>query len=189
MARLSLRRRRRTKLDTVKDLAQIYTTLKLSQAGGRAAKKAAKGYAGVKAAKGGRRLAGPVLAAVGIGALVAFLKRRNRQPTGYEPPVASSPGSNPSAYAAGSDVTAATTSTGSAPAGEPEAPTGPSGSGTASSSGGNGGAADDTDLAPGSTPGRESFPLGSSVSAEEQAPAGSAGAPKSGTTRAGEDQD
>ena len=55
MARLSLRRRRRTKLDTAKDLAQIYTTLKLSQAGGRAAKKAAKGYAGVKGAKGGRK--------------------------------------------------------------------------------------------------------------------------------------
>jgi hypothetical protein len=177
MARLPLRRRRRTKLDTVKDLAQIYTTLKLSQAGGRAAKKAAKGYAGVKAAKGGRKVVGPVLAAVGIGALIAFLKRRNRQPTGYEAPVASSPGSNPSAYAAGSDVTAATPSTGSAPAGEPEAPTGPAAGGTA------------TNPAPGSTPGRESFPLGSSVSAEERAPAGSAGAPKSGTTRADEDQD
>ena len=177
MARLSLRRRRRTKLDTVKDLAQIYTTLKLSQVGGRAAREAAKGYAGVKAAKGGRKVAGPVLAAVGIGALVAFLKRRNRQPTGYEPPVAPPPGSNPSAYASGSDVTAATTSTGSGPAGEPEAPTGPTAGGTA------------TDLSAGSTPGRESFPLGSDVSAEERAPAGSAGAPKSGTTRGGEDQD
>ena len=49
MARLSLRRRRRTKLDTVKDLAQIYTTLKLSQAGGRAAKTAAKGVAAAAA--------------------------------------------------------------------------------------------------------------------------------------------
>jgi len=175
MARLSLRRRRRTKLDTAKDLAQIYTTLKLSQAGGRAAKKAAKGYAGVKAAKGGRKVAGPVLGAVGIAALVAFLKRRNREPTGYEPPVASAPDSNPSAYASGSGVTAAATSTGSAPAGEPEAPTGPAASGAAA------------DLSAGSIPGRESFPLGSSVSAEEHAPAGSAGAPKSGTTRAAED--
>jgi hypothetical protein len=174
MARLSLRRRRRTKLDTVKDLAQIYTTLKLSQAGGRASKKAAKGYAGVKAAEGGRKVAGPVLGALGIAALVAFLKRRNREPTGYEPPVAS-PDSNPSAYASGSGVTAATTSTGSAPAGEPEAPTGPAASGAA------------TDLSAGSIPGRESFSLGSSVSAEEHAPAGSAEAPKSGTTRAGED--
>ena len=187
MARLSLRRRRRTKLDTVKDLAQIYTTLKLSQAGGRAAKQAAKGYAGVKAAKGGRKVAGPLLAAVGIGALVAFLKRRNRQPTGYEPPVASSPGSNPSAYASGSDVTAKTTSTGAAPAGEPEAPTGPSGGGDASLPDREG-AADTSDLKAGGKPGRESFPLGSSVSAEEHAPAGSAGAPKSATTQAGEDK-
>lgn len=175
MARLSLRRRRRTKLDTVKDLAQIYTTLKLSQAGGRAAKTAAKGYAGVKAAKGSRKLARPLLGAAGIVALVVFLKRRNRQPTGYEPPVASSPGSNPSAYASGSDVTAPTASTGSGPAGEPEAPTGPSGT--------------TTDLSAGSTPGRESFPLGSSVSAEERARAGSAGAPKSGTTQGGDEQD
>lgn len=159
MPRLSLRRRRRTKLDTVKDLAQIYTTLKLSQAGGKAAKKAAKGYAGVKAAKGGRRLAGPVLAGLGITALVAFLKKRNREPTGYEPPAGSSPGSTPSAYPSGSGVTAETTSTQPAPAGEPEAPSGPS------------------DGAP-----------GSSVSGEEDAPAGSPAAPKSGSTQAGEHQ-
>src|SRR5829696_8915161 len=108
MARLPFRRRR-TKLDTVKDLAQIYTTLKLSQAGGRAAKKAAKGYAGVKAAKGGGKLLRPALAALGIGGLVAFLKKRNRQPTGYEPPVGSSPGSTPSAYPSGAG-------TGSSPA-------------------------------------------------------------------------
>src|SRR5215217_1898925 len=127
MARLSLRRRRRTKLDTVKDLAQIYTTLKLSQAGGKAAKKAAKGYAGVKAAKGSRKVAGPFLAALGIGALVAFLKKRNRQPTDYEPPTGSSPGSTPSAYPSGSDVTSQTPSTAPTPAGEPEAPAGPTG--------------------------------------------------------------
>jgi hypothetical protein len=89
--------------------------------------------------------------------------------------VASSPGSNPSAYPSGSDVTAPTASSGSGPAGEPEAPTGPSGT--------------TTDLSAGSTPGRESFPLGSSVSAEERARAGSAGAPKSGTTQGGDEQD
>jgi hypothetical protein len=177
MPRLSLRRRRRTKLDTVKDIAQIYTTLKLSQAGGRAAKKAAKGYAGVKAAKGSRRVAGPVLGALGIAALIAFLKKRNREPTGYEPPAGSSPGSTPSAYPSGSGVSAQTTSTEPAPAGEPEAPTGPSG-----------GAPGIEDLSAGSMPGRESFPLGSSVSAEEDAPAGSPAAPKSGSTQAGEDQ-
>ena len=87
MPRLSLRRRRRTKLDTVKDLAQIYTTLKLSQAGGRAAKKAAKGYAGVKAAKGGRKVAGPRPGARwAITALVAFLKKRNQRADGLRAP-------------------------------------------------------------------------------------------------------
>jgi hypothetical protein len=88
MARLSFRRRR-SKLDTVKDLAQIYTTLKLSQVGPSAARRAAKGYAGVKTAKTGgrglRRVAGIVLAPVAIGALVAFLKKRNQEPPGYQP--------------------------------------------------------------------------------------------------------
>jgi hypothetical protein len=79
MARLSLRRRRRTKLDTVKDLAQIYTTLKLSQAGGRAAKTAAKGYAGVKAAKGSRKL-GPSPARGGGD------RRARRLPQAAQPP-------------------------------------------------------------------------------------------------------
>jgi hypothetical protein len=197
MSRLTLRRRRRTKLDTVKDLAQLYTTLKVSQAGGRAAKKAAKGYAGVKAAKGGRKVVGPALAAIGIGGLVAFLKKRNRQPTGYEPPPGSSPGSTPSAYPSGSDVTPQPSS-GPAPAGEPEAPTGPPATGATEPSPGEGGGgpqasgagegAATTDLDAGSIRGRESFPLGSSVSAEESAPAGSAAAPKSGTTEAGEEK-
>jgi hypothetical protein len=88
MARLTFRKRR-SKLDTVKELAQIYTTLKLSQVGPRAAQRAAKGYAGVKAAKTGgrglRRVAGIVLAPIAIGGLVAFLKKRNQEPPGYQP--------------------------------------------------------------------------------------------------------
>ena len=88
MARLSLRKRR-TRLDTVKDVAQIYTTLKLTQAGPRAARRAAKGYAGVKAAKTGgrglRRIVGIALAPVAIAGLVAFLKKRNQEPPGYQP--------------------------------------------------------------------------------------------------------
>ncbi len=88
MARLPFRKRR-TKLDTVKDLAQIYTTLKLSQVGPSAARRAAKGYGGVKAAKSGgrglRRVAGVALAPIAIGALVAFLKKRNQEPPGYQP--------------------------------------------------------------------------------------------------------
>jgi hypothetical protein len=89
--------------------------------------------------------------------------------------VASSPGSNPSAYASGSDVTAPTASTGPGPRASRRHPPGR--------------AATATDLSAGSTPGRESFPLGSSVSAEERARAGSAGAPKSGTTQGGDEQD
>jgi hypothetical protein len=88
MARLPFRKRR-TKLDTVKDLAQIYTTLKLSQVGPSAARRAAKGYAGVKAARTGgrglRRVAGIALAPIAIGGLVAFLKKRNQEPPGYQP--------------------------------------------------------------------------------------------------------
>lgn len=88
MARLPIRKRR-SKLDTVKDLAQIYTTLKLSQVGPRAARRAAEGYAGVKAARPGgrglRRVAGIVLAPVAIFGLVAFLKKRNQEPPGYAP--------------------------------------------------------------------------------------------------------
>jgi hypothetical protein len=88
MARLPFRKRR-SKLDTVKDLAQIYTTLKLSQVGPSAARRAAKGYGGVKAAKSGgrglRRVAGVALAPIAIGALVAFLKKRNQEPPGYQP--------------------------------------------------------------------------------------------------------
>jgi hypothetical protein len=194
MPRLSLRRRRRTKLDTVKDLAQVYTTLKLSQTGGRAAKRVAKGYAGVKAAKAGGKgvgkLARPLVAVAGIGALVAFLRRRNRQPSGYEAPSGSFPGATPSAYPSGggTDSTPAEPApapTETASAGEPEAPTGPSGTATPQPSGG--GLSEDpqtTDLSAGSVPGRESFPLGSSVTAEEGTPAGSAGAPKSATTEA-----
>ena len=180
-------RRRKTKLDTVKDLAQIYTTLKLSQAGGKAAKKAAKGYAGVKAAKGGGKLLRPALAALGIGGLVAFLKKRNQQPTGYEPPVGSSPGSTPSAYASGAGAGTGTgTGTGSSPASPaptdaaPTTPPQPSGGGLSEEP-------ETTDLEPGSVPGRESFPLGSSVSTEDETPAGSPGAPKSASTEAGSD--
>jgi hypothetical protein len=99
MARLPFRKRR-SKLDTVKDLAQIYTTLKLARVGPSAARRAAKGYAGVKAAKTGgrglRRVAGIALAPVAIGALVAFLKKRNQEPPGYQPappaPEAGEPG-------------------------------------------------------------------------------------------------
>ena len=174
-------RRRKTKLDTVKDLAQIYTTLKLSQAGGKAAKKAAKGYAGVKAAKGGGKLLRPALAAVGIGALVAFLKKRNQQPTGYEPPVGSSPGSTPSAYPSG----AGTDSSPAAPAptdAAPPSPPQPSGGGVSEEP-------ETTDLEAGSVQGRESFPLGSSVSTEDETPAGSPGAPKSASTESGSDGD
>jgi hypothetical protein len=87
MARLPFHKRR-TKLDTVKDLAQIYTTLKLTQVGPRAARRAAKGYAGVKAAKAGgrgaRRVVGIALAPIAIGGLVAFLKKRNQEPP-YQP--------------------------------------------------------------------------------------------------------
>lgn len=178
-------RKRRTKLDTVKDLAQIYTTLKLSQAGGKAAQKAAKGYAGVKAAKGGGKLLRPALAALGIGALVAFLKKRNQQPTGYEPPVGSSPGSTPSAYPSGAG-------TGSSPAAPPPTdaapPSGPAGATPPQPSGG--GLSEEpetTDLEAGSVQGRESFPLGSSVSTEDETPAGSPGAPKSASTESGSD--
>jgi hypothetical protein len=172
-------RRRKTKLDTVKDLAQIYTTLKLSQAGGKAAKKAAKGYAGVKAAKGGGKVLRPALAALGIGALVAFLKKRNQQPTGYEPPVGSSPGSTPSAYPSGAGTgsqPAAPAPTDAAPAAPPQ----PSGGGVSEEP-------ETTDLEAGSVQGRESYPLGSSVSTEDETPAGSPGAPKSGSTEAGSD--
>ena len=172
-------RRRKTELDTVKDLAQIYTTLKLSQAGGKAAKKAAKGYAGVKAEKGGGKVLRPALAAVGIGALVAFLKKRNQQPTGYEPPVGSSPGSTPSAYPSG----AGTGSSPPAPAptdAAPASPPQPSGGGLSQEP-------ETTDLEPGSVQGRESFPLGSSVSTEDETPAGSPGAPKSASTDSGSD--
>lgn len=88
MARLPFRKRR-SRLDTVKDLAQIYTTLKLSQVGPSAARRAAKGYAGVKAAKTGgrglRRVVGIALAPIAIGGLVAFLKKRNQEPPGYQP--------------------------------------------------------------------------------------------------------
>jgi hypothetical protein len=172
-------RRRKTKLDTVKDLAQIYTTLKLSQAGGKAAKKAAKGYAGVKAAKGGGKVLRPALAALGIGALVAFLKKRNRQPTGYEPPVGSSPGSTPSAYPSGAGPGSSPTAPAPTDAAPPTSPQ-PSG-------GGVGDEPETTDLEAGSVPGRESFPLGSSVSTEEETPAGSPGAPKSASTESGSD--
>ena len=168
-------RRRRTKLDTVKDLAQIYTTLKLSQAGGKAAKKAAVGYAGVKAAKGSRKVVGPALAAVGIAGLVGFLKKRNRQPTGYEPPVSQTP---PPAPAPAPTETAA-------PVAEPEAPSGPAGTATPQPSGGGVSSEPETsDLDAGSIEGRESFPLGSSVSGEDETPAGSPGAPKSASTEA-----
>ena len=94
MARLPFRKRR-SKLDTVKDLAQIYTTLKLAQVGPRAARRAAKGYAGVKAAKTGgrgrRRVVGIALAPIAIGGLVAFLKKRNQEPPGYQPAAPASP--------------------------------------------------------------------------------------------------
>src|SRR5215212_2547992 len=167
-------RRRKTKLDTVKDLAQIYTTLKLSQAGGKAARKAAKGYAGVKAAKGGGKVLRPALAALGIGALVAFLKKRNQQPTGYEPPVGSSPGSTPSAYPSGAGTCSSPTAPPPTDAAPPTPPQ-PSGGGVSDEP-------ETTDLEGGSGPGRESFPLGSSVSSEEETPAGSPGAPKSAST-------
>jgi hypothetical protein len=86
-------------MDTVKDLAQIYMNLTLAQAGSRAAKKAAKGYAGVKVAKaGGRKLPGAVLASAAIAGLVAFLRKRNRQPPGYQPaPSTANPSSVPPA--------------------------------------------------------------------------------------------
>jgi hypothetical protein len=175
MARLPFRRRR-TKLDTVKDLAQIYTTLKLSQAGGKAAKRAAQGYAGVKAAKGGRKIAGPALAALGVAALIGFLKRRNREPTGYEPPVSQEPATEP----------APAPTEAAAPAAEPEAPSGPASTATPQPSGGGISSEPETsDLEAGSVEGRESYPLGSSVSAEDETPAGSPGAPKSASTEAG----
>jgi hypothetical protein len=157
-------------MDTVKDLAQIYTNLKLAQAGSRAAKKAAKGYAGVKVAKaGGRRLPGVVLGSAAIAGLVAFLRKRNRQPPGYQPVPSTA---NPS----------------SVPPAEPVAPPAPGGSqpasppaSTQSPSAETAGEAAET---PGSAQARESFPLGSSVTAESEPSAGSAGAPKSGTTTA-----
>jgi hypothetical protein len=99
MARLPFRKRR-SKLDTVKELAQIYTTLKLSQVGPRAARRAAKGYAGVKTARTGgrglRRVAGIALAPIAIGGLVAFLKKRNQEPPGYQPATTTPESSEPS---------------------------------------------------------------------------------------------
>jgi hypothetical protein len=75
MARLPVLRRRKSKtdqvLETLQKAAKVYTSLKIAQAGPKAARAAAKGYAGVRAARTGGRVAGKVVKVVAVPAAVA----------------------------------------------------------------------------------------------------------------------
>jgi hypothetical protein len=79
MARLPVLRRRRSKaeqaLDLVQKAAKTYTSLKIAKAGPKAARAAAKGYAGAKTAKVVRFIAIP--AAV-VGGAAVWRKRRHK---------------------------------------------------------------------------------------------------------------
>ena len=103
MPYLPFRRKQQTPaqkaLETAQSALKVYTSLKVAQAGPKAAKAVAKGYAGAKGAKGAAKLA-PWLAIPIIGVVVALvLKRRgagqaapadysgDRAPASSTPPV------------------------------------------------------------------------------------------------------
>src|SRR3954464_9449561 len=80
MAILPSRRRKsgpQRALETVQSALKVYTSLKVAQAGPKAAKAVAKGYAGAKTAKGVSKLA-PLLAIPILGGMLFALLRRRK---------------------------------------------------------------------------------------------------------------